>query len=77
MFHDKGPINWAEDSSVLLARKVARHLAAWPPVLWGLEQTAKWVERVFPSPQLLRPLYRWIQGSYMFRGFREGIRENG
>jgi len=26
---------------------------------------------------LLRPLYRWITGSYMYRGFRRGLRAYG
>ncbi len=76
MFHDKTPIDWKQDSPRQIIRKSIRALAATSIMLWGMEQTTSLIERTIPSPKLLRPLYRWIQGSYMFRGFREGLNES-
>ena len=76
MFYDKTPINWKRDSPWLVLRKIARCLAAAPFILWGMEQMTGFLEKAYPSRKVLRPLYRWIQGSYMFRGYREGLNEH-
>jgi glycosyltransferase involved in cell wall biosynthesis len=75
MFHDKTPIAWGQDPPRLITRKLARHVASSRPALWGLEQIVSLLEQHYPSPILLRPLYRWIIGGYIFRGYREGLRE--
>jgi glycosyltransferase involved in cell wall biosynthesis len=77
MFHDKTPIAWGQDSPRLIARKIARQVASSRPVLKGMEQFVRVAEQCCPSPTLLRPLYRWIVGGYIFRGYREGLREYG
>jgi len=33
------------------------------------------LEQHYPSPVVLRRLYYWLQGAYMFQGYREGLRE--
>jgi len=58
-----------------IARKLARHVASARPVPWGLERIVSVLEQRYPSPKLLRPLYRWVIGGYIFRGYREGLRE--
>ena len=75
MFHDKGYIALGVDSPALVARKVLRSVVSWRPALWLLEQVTRQVEARYPRPYLLRPLYRWIIGSYIFRGYRQGLRE--
>ncbi len=75
MFLDKAPIVWKQDPPRLIARKLARHAASSRPALWGLEQITQVLEQHYPSPTLLRPLYRWIIGGYIFRGYRAGLRE--
>lgn len=77
MFHDKTPIAWRRDPPRLIVRKLARHVASSRPALWGMEQIVSVLEQRCPSPTLLRPLYRWIIGGYIFRGYREGLREYG
>ncbi len=75
MFRDKGPIAWRQDPPALILRKLARQVASSRPAMWALEQLAHILEQRYPSPSLLRPLYRWIIGGYIFRGYREGLRE--
>lgn len=77
MFHDKTPIVWQQDSPRLIARKLARHLMSSPPVLGGMERVVRILEQHFPSPAVLHPLYRWIKGGYIFRGYQQGLREYG
>jgi len=74
MLADKTPIAWGQDSPALILRKMARHVASSRPALASLEAAARLLERYFPAPNLLRPLYRWVNGGYMFRGYRAGLR---
>jgi glycosyltransferase involved in cell wall biosynthesis len=75
MLHDKTPISLKEDSPAMIGRKLLRRLVASKLLLWSMEKGVQLLERSYPSPALLRPLYRWIQGSYMLRGYRAGLRE--
>lgn len=75
MFADKGPIQWRQDSPPLIVRKLARRLAASTLVLTVLEWLARVLERRWPAEPALRPLYRWIIGAYIFRGFQGGLKE--
>ncbi len=75
MFHDKTPINWRQDSIRLIVRKIARCAASAPLVLGMLERMTSYLERAYPSSKALHHLYRWIQGSYMYRGYREGLHD--
>ncbi|MEM3432915.1 MAG: glycosyltransferase [Candidatus Methanomethyliaceae archaeon] len=77
MFRDKTPIVWGREAAALIARKVARRSASSLPVLWAMERLVHLLEQYCPSPALLRPLYRWIIGGYIFRGFRDGLRKYG
>lgn len=76
MFYHKTPIDWRQDSPRQIARKCVHSLAAASVVLWGMEQATRVIERTIRARKLLRPLYRWIQGSYMYRGYREGLNES-
>ncbi len=75
MLGDKTPIVWGKDPLSLISRKLLRHLASSRPALASVEQLVRRLEQYYPSPVLLRPLYRWVNGGYMFRGYREGLRE--
>jgi glycosyltransferase involved in cell wall biosynthesis len=75
MLHDKTPITWGQDSPILIARKLVRSLMAIPPVLGSMEKFISLLERYYPSPAVLRRLYFWMQGTYMFQGYRDGLRE--
>jgi hypothetical protein len=77
MLNDKTPIGWRRDSPGLIARKLIRRAASSRFVLGGLEWLGRVLERRYPSPALLRPLYRWIVGGYMFWGFHRGLEEYG
>ena len=74
MLWDKGYIAWRDDPLNIILRKLARSVMILPPVLKTLEGITSAVEALWPSPVLLRPLYRWVVGSYIFIGFREGLR---
>ena len=77
MFHDKTPIIWGQDSLLLFARKLARSICSSRLVLWSMEQTVNFLEKSYPVSKILPSLYRYIVGSYIFHGFREGLRKFG
>jgi glycosyltransferase involved in cell wall biosynthesis len=75
MFDDKTPIIWRQDPPGLVARKLARSMASTRPALWSMEQIIHILEKRFPASTLLPSLDRYIIGGYIFRGYREGLRE--
>jgi glycosyltransferase involved in cell wall biosynthesis len=75
MLCDKTPLAWGQDSPLLIARKLARSLVSSQPVLAGLEKFTSILEQYYPSPVILLHLYYWLQGAYMFHGYREGLHE--
>ena len=75
MFSDKMPVRWQVDSVRLIARKIARQMASSGPALNLLLWTTRLLERYWPAPPLLRPLYRWVVGGYLYQGYRDGLRE--
>lgn len=75
MYRDMKPIDWRQDPLSLKARKIARATLASGPSLRGMEAVCAQLEARYPKPRLLRPLYRWILGAYIFRGYRDGLKE--
>jgi GT2 family glycosyltransferase len=75
MLYDKTPLAWGQDSPVLIARKLARCLISLQPVLRGMEKLVGLLEQHYPCPAVLQRLYYWLQGAYMFQGYRQGLRE--
>jgi glycosyltransferase involved in cell wall biosynthesis len=75
MLSDKTPLAWGQDSPLLIARKLARQLISTQPVQGGMEKLISILEQRWPSPAVLRRLYRWLHGAYMFQGYRDGLRE--
>lgn len=72
MFRDKTPLS-RHDSLPLLLRKLGRQAMSQTVVLAALQRTTAFLEHRYPSSLLLPPLYRWILGSHMFIGFRQGL----
>ena len=75
MFEDKRPIQLGEDLPGLMARKVARRVMAFRPIQSTLEWVTNSAEKRFPNPYLLEPLYRWIIGGYIYKGYQTALRE--
>lgn len=74
-FRDKGPVNWRQDSPMLIGRKMTR-LAVWSrPVTWSMKLLVPPLERYAPESRWLRLFYRWIVSGCLFRGYREGLQE--
>jgi glycosyltransferase involved in cell wall biosynthesis len=75
---DKEPIQWTRDALGLVARKLVRTALALPPSVWLMERVVvSAVERWYPSPPLLRFIYWQVLGSYLFCGFRDGLKRYG
>ena len=75
MLLDKTPLAWGKDPPLLIARKLARAVVSSKPVLGGIEKLVKVLESYYPSPPALRRLYIWLQGAYMYHGYRQGLSE--
>ena len=43
--------------------------------MWDIERLTHVPERVVPPPTLLRSLHRWTISGYIYRGYRQGLRE--
>lgn len=75
MFRDKGPIAWRHDQPALILRKLARQIASSPPAMWAMERSVPLLERYAPNSKLLALFYRWIISGYIYRGYRDGLRD--
>jgi len=75
MLYDKTPPAWGQDSPMLIARKMARYFASSSRVMGSIEKLVIILEQRYPSPFILQRLYYWLHGGYMFRGYRDGLRE--
>ncbi|MBN1979706.1 MAG: glycosyltransferase family 2 protein [Anaerolineae bacterium] len=75
LFLDKMPVNWRKDAPRRIAKKIARRVASCDPSLSLLLWATGLLERHWPEPLLLRPLYRWVIGGYIYRGYQDGLRE--
>jgi hypothetical protein len=74
MFRDMGYVCWRADPPHIILRKLARSIMILPLALKILEGITRAVEALRPSPVLLRPLYRWVIGTYICLGYREGLK---
>ena len=77
MFTDKRPVKWGLDQPRLIARKLVRKVSSSGPALSSLELITRLIESRYPNPRLLHPLYRWVIGAYIYRGYRQGLKEYG
>jgi len=74
LFRDKEPIAWGNDAPALIGRKLARQATASRPAMWFFRHMLQLVERRAPRSGLQQLLFRWTQSSYVFRGYRDGLR---
>lgn len=77
MFYDKTPIDWSKDTPRLITRKVARSMTSSRLTLWSMELIVKMLEKRNPASTILHSLYRGIIAGYIFKGYREGLRDFG
>ena len=77
MLEDKRPIVWGRDAPKLVLRKLSRRALSAPAVVSWLESRAARLERRDPDHAGLERLYRWVVGAYLYRGYRQGLRELG
>ncbi len=75
MFEDKHPVDWRRDGPSLAARKLVRQMASGRPGLRLMEQLERGLSRVAPAAGVTPILKRWIVGGYIYRGYREGLKE--
>lgn len=77
MFRDKLPVSWLEDPPKLMLRKIARYPASSVPVVLVMKIMVRLLEQRKMNCPLVQSLQRWIIGAYIFRGFRQGLKEYG
>jgi glycosyltransferase involved in cell wall biosynthesis len=75
MYYDKTPIIWKEDKFPLKVKKVARKFLSSRISITILQAIVRVFESHYPEKEILKPLYRWIMGGYMYQGYRSGLRE--
>lgn len=75
MFRDKGPIAWRQDPPSLILRKLVRQIASSRPVMGAMERSVPILEHRAPDAKLLALFYRWIISGYIYRGYRDGLRQ--
>jgi len=74
MFRDMTPVVPKNDTDLIVIRKLFRKVSATQVVVIVIEELVNWLENHWSKPTLLRPLYRWITGAYIYRGFQAGLR---
>ena len=77
MYEDKTPVDWSKDKPGLVVRKMVRGLTSSKASIKFLEEVVDLLEKFYPNPKLLLPLYRWVFGAYMYQGYQQGLREFG
>jgi glycosyltransferase involved in cell wall biosynthesis len=76
MFRDKTAIDIKNDPPKLVLRKTLRAFLAWWPVLNVMETLTRILEKFLPRSFVLVRLYRWINSSYIYKGYRCGLEED-
>jgi hypothetical protein len=77
MFTDMTPIKWRQDPLRLIVRKCLRKMISSKVMLALMERIVVLLDQNYSSPKILRPLYRWIEGAYIYQGYQHGLREFG
>lgn len=75
MFRDKGPIEWRSDPPALVLRKLARQVVSSRLSMRFMERSVPSLESRWPESRLLMLFYRWIISGYIYRGYRDGLRD--
>jgi glycosyltransferase involved in cell wall biosynthesis len=74
-FQDKHPIAFFSDPPHLVIQKLFHIATSCPAGLWVLKSLAHTMEAKAPESRPLELLYRWIVSAYIFKGYRQGLRE--
>jgi hypothetical protein len=77
MFSDKTDIRWRRDPLKLIVYKALRTPASTVPVLRCFERLFLALLPIDRPFFLLNSLERWILGGYIYRGYRQGLKEFG
>lgn len=75
MFRDMLP-SCAQNSLLIRSRRILRRIASSRPMLKLVEQTTLFLEPRVPLP-LLKKLYTWTLGGYIYRGVQTGLAQYG
>lgn len=75
MFHDKTTSKIFQDPFFLYLRKVFRRVTARKPVIAVMEKAISLLEKKSPNSVVLHQLYRWTNSSYIYNGYRQGLKE--
>jgi glycosyltransferase involved in cell wall biosynthesis len=76
MFRDKHPISWKDDSLHLILFKVMRTGVSSSWSVSAMRRLVRILEKRDPDSSLLAYLYRWIVSASIYRGYRQGLRED-
>lgn len=76
IYNDVQPIAWEKDKLSLSIRKLGRRFLSFKPVCMTLKMLVQFLEKYYPNPSLLRPLYWKILSAYRVIGYREGLSEH-
>jgi len=77
MYVDKVPIDFKNDKYKLIIKKTMRMLISSKTGLAIMKEITNFLKKIYPSKCVLSSLNRWIIGGYIFRGFRQGLKEFG
>lgn len=73
MFRDKAPINLREDDLGLIIRKSLRVILANGTILHNMHRLINYFEKSNPDSKILIELYRWVNSSYIYQGYRDNL----
>lgn len=71
---DKLPIGWRRDPLRLVARKLVRAVLAFAPSVWLMERLLRLLQMANASPDVVLALANKLVGSYLYLGYRDGLR---
>jgi glycosyltransferase involved in cell wall biosynthesis len=75
MFRDKQPISWRGDSLHLVGAKALRTCMSSRWAVWAMRELVGIMDKRNPDSGLLAYLYRWLISASIYRGYRQGLRE--
>jgi glycosyltransferase involved in cell wall biosynthesis len=72
---DKEPIQFGKDSPLLIIDKLFHKLTSYSITLRAMQKMVVHLEQNQPTSSILILLYRWILSAYLFRGYRNGLKQ--
>jgi len=77
MFTDKTPVDFRQDSGLLIIRKIIRRISSSHLLLVLMEKMASALSNRRMAAGFSPALERWIVGGHIFQGYWKGLREFG